>query len=132
MRTLFNTLHRPIFIKRYHYSTIIIMSTIENSTSDFDDISMYYVILILLVCVLIMGPCMVFPRQRVICVRRIRQRRWNVATDDIAEPSFLRGEIVRLRYPRDDPRYVATKEDAEKINLESLLEQLKEYTKVRS
>ena len=109
------------------------MSTpIENSTSDFDDISMYYVILILLVCVLIMGPCMVFPRQRVICVRRIRQRRWNVATDDIAEPSFLRGEIVRLRYPRDDPRYVATKEDAEKINLESLLEQLKEYTKVRS
>ena len=129
MRTLFNTLHRPIFIKRYHYSTIIIMSTIENSTSDFDDISMYYVILILLVCVLIMGPCMVFPRQRVICFRRIRQRRWNVATDDIAEPSILGGEI---RQRANDSRYVATKEDAEKINLESLLEQLKESTKVRS
>ena len=105
------------------------MSTpIENSTSDFDDISMYYVILILLVCVLIMGPCMVFPRQRVICVRRIRQRRWNVATDDIAEPSILGGEI---RQRANDSRYVATKEDAEKINLESLLKQLKESTKVR-
>ena len=131
MRTLFNTLHRPIFIKRYHYSTIIIMSTIENSTSDFDDISMYYVILILLVCVLIMGPCMVFPRQRIICFRRIRQRRWNVATDDIAEPSILGGEI-RQRYPRDDPRYVATEEEAEKIIMESLRKQLKGYTKVRA
>ena len=106
------------------------MSTNENS-SDFDG-TIYYVVLILLLCILIvMGPCVFFARQRIICFRRIRQRRWNVATDDIAEPSFLRGEIVRLRYPRDDPRYVATKEDAEKINLESLLEQLKEYTKVR-
>ena len=104
------------------------MSTTENRTSDFNG-TIYYVILILLGCILIMGSCMVFPRQRVICFRRIRQRRWNVATDDIAEISILGGEI---RQRANDSSYVATKEDAEKINLESLLKQLKDYTKVRS
>ena len=72
---------------------------------------------------------MFFPRQRIICFRRIRQRRWNVATDDIVHPSILGGEI---RQRADDSRYIVTKEDAEKINMESLLKQLKDYTKVRA
>jgi hypothetical protein len=64
--------------------------------------------------------------------RRIRQRRWNVATDDIALRSEFHGRDFRLRYPRDDPRYVATEEEAEKIIMESLRKQLKGYTKVRA
>mmetsp|Transcript_3843 Transcript_3843/g.5863 ORF Transcript_3843/g.5863 Transcript_3843/m.5863 type:complete len:320 (+) Transcript_3843:76-1035(+) len=102
------------------------MSTTEQS-SDFDG-SMYYVLLILLLCTLLMGPCVFFPRQRIICFRRIRQRRWNVATDDIAHSSTLDGEI---RQRADDSSYVVatSKEDAEKINMEYLLEQLKDYTK---
>ena len=103
------------------------MSTNENS-----DGSLWYnfVILIFLLCILILVPCIVFPRQRIICYRRIRQRRWNVATDDIAETSVNGGEISQ-RNPRDGQRYIATEEETEKINKESLLKQLKDYTKVR-
>jgi len=102
------------------------MSTTEQS-SDFDG-SMYYVLLILLLCTLLMGPCVFFPRQRIICFRRIRQRRWNVATDDIVRRSVLGGNF-RPRYPRDDPRHVVTKEEAEKSKREFLLKRLKDYTK---
>ena len=92
---------------------------------------MYYVILILLVfCILIIGPRVFFPRQRIICFRRILQRRWNVATDDIVHPSFPLGGEIRQR--ANDSSYVATKEEAEKINMESLLKQLEGYTKVRA
>ena len=105
------------------------MSTNEHSSADSDG-SMYYVIFFLLVCILIMGPCLFFRFRVLICFRRIRQRRWNVATDDIVHPSIIDGEITH-RAP-DDPSYVATKEDAEKINMKSLLRKLKDYTKVRS
>ena len=105
------------------------MSTNEHSSADSDG-SMYYVILVLLVCILITGPCLFFRFRVINCFRRIRQRRWNVATDDIVHPSIIDGEVTH-RAP-DDPSYVATKEAAEKINMKSLLRKLKDYTKVRS
>lgn len=76
---------------------------------------------------LIFGSCVCSPRRRIICSRRIKERRWNVSIDDIQaiERNF------RPRYPIDDPRHVVTKEDAEKAKTEFLLEKLKDYTKVR-
>jgi len=76
--------------------------------------------------VLVLLPCCIYRRFRIIYCRRIRQRRWNVSTDDI-EPDprpFMR------RYPRSDPRHVASAEDAEHAKKEYILGKLKDFTKV--
>ena len=64
-------------------------------------------------------------------MRRIRQCRWNVETADIDVNSGPHSRDFTRRYPRDDPRHTATKEDAEKAKKEYILGKLQEYTKVR-
>lgn len=53
-------------------------------------------------------------------------------TDDIEEDSrpMFRTNFTR-RYPRDDPRYILTPEDAEVTKKKYILRTLKECTKVR-
>lgn len=90
----------------------------------------YLTFWLLAVLCLMIGPCVVFPRSRIICWKRIQQRRWNVSTDDIEEMQF-RDRGFRPRYPVGDPRHIVTKEEAEKAKRTFLFGKLKDYTMVR-
>ena len=96
---------------------------LEDTTSSFTFV--VYMILITAI-IFIFVPCFCCVTQRRVCMRRIRQRQWDVDTDDIEEPN----PVFTLRYPRGDPRHTATKEDAEKAKKEYIIGKLQDYTKV--
>lgn len=71
-------------------------------------------------------PLICLRRSRRICIRRIRERRWNVNTDDLEE-----GSDHRPIYPPNDPRYNPTKEEAIEMKKKYMIEQLEGHSKVR-
>jgi len=94
--------------------------------------NVYYVIWGFFAILVIFLPCLIFPRHRALCFKRIRERRWNVSMDDEDQigSSMIGGGNFRRRYPRDDPRYHVTKEESESLKREFILEKLQYFTKV--
>lgn len=64
-------------------------------------------------------PLLFFRRSRIICMRRIRERRWRVRVDDIEGE-----EVIIPRYSPDDPRYNPSKEEALETKKAYVLQQL--------
>lgn len=90
-----------------------------------DSVSISYIVFYTLACIgTLLLPLLVFRRSRIICMRRIRERRWNVRTDDIQE------EQIIPRYSPDDPRYNPSKEEALEKKRSYMLQQLVGFSMV--
>ena len=115
------------------------VASMSYTTSTTDNIStvppnnglnIYYVMWALFAVLIVFLPCLIFPRFRVLCFKRIRERRWNVSIDDDQIESIIGGSNFRRRYPSDDPRYFVTEEESERLKREFILKKLKDFTKV--
>lgn len=94
-------------------------------------INIYYVIWALFAILVVFLPCYIYPRQRALCFKRIRERRWNVSIEDHQIGSVLEGNL-RPRYPPGDPRHAVTKEESEKSKRDFISKRLQNFTKVGS
>lgn len=93
---------------------------LSNLKMSIDSESISYILFYTLACLgSLLMPLLFFRRSRIICMRRIRERRWRVRVDDIEGE-----EVIIPRYSPDDPRYNPSKEEALETKKAYVLQQL--------